>query len=83
MPFPLYPRERVPRYSLDRRLGGPHSRSGRCSENKNLPLPGIEPGTSSLWTIATAIALSRVRLRIFTIRFAKMEERRTEDSDFV
>jgi hypothetical protein len=39
--------ERSPWYALDKRLGGPHSRSGRCGEDINLPLPGIEPGPSS------------------------------------
>jgi hypothetical protein len=28
---------------LDRRLGKPQSLSGRCGEDKNLALPGIEP----------------------------------------
>jgi hypothetical protein len=38
-----------PQYPLDRRLGGPQSRSGRCGEEKNLlPLPGIETRLSSL-----------------------------------
>jgi len=33
-----------PRYPLDRRLGGPQSRSGRGGEEKNpQPLPGLEP----------------------------------------
>jgi hypothetical protein len=33
-----------PRYPMDRRLGGPHSRSERSGEEKNShPLPGIEP----------------------------------------
>jgi hypothetical protein len=33
-----------PRYPLDRRLGGPQSRSGRDGKEKNSqPLPGIEP----------------------------------------
>jgi hypothetical protein len=33
-----------PRYSLNRSLGGPHSRSGRFGEKKNLsPLQGFEP----------------------------------------
>jgi hypothetical protein len=31
-------------YPLDRRLGGPQSRSGRSGEEKNSqPLPGLEP----------------------------------------
>jgi hypothetical protein len=29
MSLPLYPRERAPRYQLDRRLHGPQSRSGQ------------------------------------------------------
>jgi hypothetical protein len=33
-----------PRYQLDRRLGGPQSRSGRVGEEKNYqPLPELEP----------------------------------------
>jgi hypothetical protein len=40
----LYPRGYDPRYPLDRRLGGPQSRSGRRALKKNpLPLSGIEP----------------------------------------
>jgi hypothetical protein len=46
-PLPLYPRGKSPRYPLDRKLGGPQSRSGRCGEEKNLALPEIEPGPSS------------------------------------
>jgi hypothetical protein len=46
-PLPLYPPGKSPLYSLDRRLGGPQSRSGRCGEAKYLALPGIEPGPSS------------------------------------
>jgi hypothetical protein len=43
-PRPLYPRERAPGTHLDRRLGGPQSRSGRGGEEKNSqPPPGIEP----------------------------------------
>jgi hypothetical protein len=35
-------------YPLDRRLGGPQSRSGRSGEgDKYLPLPGIEVRSSS------------------------------------
>jgi hypothetical protein len=40
----LYPQGNSPRYPLDRRLGGPQSRSGRGGEEKNSqPLPGLEP----------------------------------------
>jgi hypothetical protein len=31
-----------PHYQLGRRLGGPHSRPGRCGGKKNLPMPEIE-----------------------------------------
>jgi len=42
-PRPLYPEGRSPLYLLDRRLGGPLSRSGRGGEEKNSqPLPGLE-----------------------------------------
>jgi hypothetical protein len=41
---PLYPQGKSPWYLLDRRLGGPKSRSGRGGEEKNSqPLPGLEP----------------------------------------
>jgi hypothetical protein len=41
---PLYPQGKSPWYQLDRRLGGPQSRSGRGGEEKNSqPLPGLEP----------------------------------------
>jgi hypothetical protein len=42
-PAALYPRGKKPRYPLDRRLGGPQSRSGRRGQKKSpLPLLGIE-----------------------------------------
>jgi hypothetical protein len=45
---PLYPEEET-RYPLNGRLGVPQSRSGRCGGKKNLlPVPGFEPGPSSL-----------------------------------
>jgi hypothetical protein len=38
------PPEKDPRYPLDRRVGGPQSRSGRGGEKKNSePPPGIKP----------------------------------------
>jgi hypothetical protein len=41
---PLYPQGKNHRYPLDRRLGGPQSRSGHDGEQKNSqPRPGIEP----------------------------------------
>jgi hypothetical protein len=40
----LYLQGKSPWYALDRRLGGPQSRSGRGGEEKNSqPAPGIEP----------------------------------------
>jgi hypothetical protein len=40
----LYPQGKSPSYSLDRRLGGPLSGSGRSGEEKNSqPMPGLEP----------------------------------------
>jgi hypothetical protein len=43
-PRPIRPQGKSPWYPLDRRLGGPHSRSGRGGEEKNSqPLPGLEP----------------------------------------
>jgi hypothetical protein len=40
-PVALPPNETAPEYTLDRSLGGPQSRSGRCEEEKN-PLPTSE-----------------------------------------
>jgi hypothetical protein len=38
------PHGKSPWYALDRRLGGPQSRSGRGVEEENSqPLPGLEP----------------------------------------
>jgi hypothetical protein len=43
-PRPFHPQEKNPCYPLDRRLGGPQSRSGHGGEEKNSqPSPGIEP----------------------------------------
>jgi hypothetical protein len=43
-PRPLNPQGKSPWYPLDRRLGGPQSRSGRGGEEKNSQsLPGMEP----------------------------------------
>jgi hypothetical protein len=48
----LNPRERTPRYTLDRRLGGSQSWSGHRSKRKNnLNLPGIEPQESGLYLV--------------------------------
>jgi hypothetical protein len=46
--MPLYLGETVPRYPLDKRLGGPQSRSGRCGAEKNIfPVPGMKPRWAS------------------------------------
>ena len=67
-PRPLYPRERGPRYSLNRGLGGPQSRSGNFGEDKNLlTLPGFEPryfGSTFLSLDTTLTELSRLSVRI-------------------
>jgi hypothetical protein len=43
-PHPLYPQGKSPRYPLDRKVGGPQSRSGRGGDAKNFQSPpGIEP----------------------------------------
>jgi hypothetical protein len=44
MPRPFTPGGKSPRYTLDKRLGGPQCRSGRCGLEKNLfPPAGIGP----------------------------------------
>jgi hypothetical protein len=49
-PWPLYLR-----HPLDRRLGGPQRWSGCCGEEKNLVMPGIEPGQSIPLSVAIPI----------------------------
>jgi hypothetical protein len=46
MPRPLFPRGKSPLYPLDRRLGGPQSRSGRHGEVKILAPTGTRPAHS-------------------------------------
>jgi hypothetical protein len=71
--------ERTPRYKLYRRLGGPHSRSGRYGEKNLLPLPGIEHRllgcpTHSVVAIRTELSrLFRIIIIIITI-IAKITE---------
>jgi hypothetical protein len=48
MPRPLYPRGKRPRYPLDRKLGGPQSRSGRSGEEKILDHTGTRTLTPSV-----------------------------------
>jgi hypothetical protein len=42
-PLPLYLRRKSPQYPLNRRLGGPQSRSGQCGEEKILDTTGTLP----------------------------------------
>jgi hypothetical protein len=42
-PRPLYFQGNNPWYPIDRRLGGPQSRSGQGGEKNSQPLPGLEP----------------------------------------
>jgi hypothetical protein len=59
-PAALYPRGKSPWYLLDRRLGGPQSRSGRGGEEKNSqPLPGLEPPIRTV-EIAQILKISSV-----------------------
>jgi hypothetical protein len=58
-PRPLYLQENCPWYPLNRRLGGPQSRSGRGGEEKNFqPLTGLEPPPPSSSPWPSAIPLS-------------------------
>jgi hypothetical protein len=57
---PFYPRGKNQLYPLDKRLGGPQSRSGHCGEEKNITLPGIEPGRSISQQVAIPTELSRL-----------------------
>jgi hypothetical protein len=48
--------------ALDRRLAGSQSWSGRCGEEKNFALPGIELGPACLWPVSILTELSRLLL---------------------
>jgi hypothetical protein len=66
-PLPLYPRGKNPRYLLDRRLGGPQSRSGRHGEEKILDRIGTRTPTSrssSPEPVAIPTTLSRLLLTL-------------------
>jgi hypothetical protein len=68
-PRPLYPEGKRPCFSLEKRLGGPQSRSGRGGEEKNShPPPGIEPWNSD--HPARSPTLCQVNIRIFRRVFA-------------
>jgi hypothetical protein len=51
-PRPLYFRGNLHRYPLDRRLGGPQSRSGPCGEEKNLASTGNPIRTVQLYRVS-------------------------------
>jgi hypothetical protein len=59
-PLPLYPWGKSPWYPLDRRLGGPQSRSGRHGEEKILGPPrtrNLTPRLPSPYPVAILTAL--------------------------
>jgi hypothetical protein len=58
--WPLYPRLNSHLYLLDRKLGGPHSRSGRFGEDNILPLPGIKPLLLSRLVLSLVIVLTEL-----------------------
>jgi hypothetical protein len=61
----LYPQQKGPWYPLDRRLGGPQSRSGRGGEKKNTqPLPGLESPIFQPVAQRYTIELSRLLFHI-------------------
>jgi hypothetical protein len=59
-PQAALPPGKEPRYPLDRRLGGPQSRSGLCGGDKILSLLGIEHRSSIPSPITTPTELSRI-----------------------
>jgi hypothetical protein len=59
-PRPLYPQGKSPCYPLDRRLGGPQSRSGRRESNPRTPIIQAVAQRYTDWAIP---ALSRLRKR--------------------
>jgi hypothetical protein len=81
-PLPLYLRGKSSRYSIDRRLDGPQSRSGRCGEEKNLALPGIETGTSSPTPVDMQTELSRLLRMILTASNNQLKYKKHIDSNY-
>jgi hypothetical protein len=60
-PRPLYPQGKSPWYPLDKKLGGPQSRSGGGGEEKNSqPLPGLEAPIIQPVAQCCTIELSRL-----------------------
>jgi hypothetical protein len=55
-PRPPYPQRKSPYYPLNRRLGGPQSRSGHSGKEKNSqPLPGLEPPIIQWYTTELSV----------------------------
>jgi hypothetical protein len=55
-PRAFYPRGKRPPYPLDKRLGGPKNRSGRCGEETNLAPTGTRTPTPRYTAIPTALS---------------------------
>jgi hypothetical protein len=69
-PRPLYLQRKSPWYPLERRLGGPQSRSGRGGEEKNSqPLPGFEPPIIQPVVQRYTTELSRLHYRWYEIKY--------------
>jgi hypothetical protein len=67
-PRSLYPQRKSSWYPLDRRLGGPQSRSGRGGEEKNSqPLPGLELPIIRPVAQRYITELSRLRCIIYAV----------------
>jgi hypothetical protein len=58
-PRPLYSHGKSPWYLLDRKLGGPQSRSGRGQKKNLQPLPGLEPPSSIQYWVRYLMKRSR------------------------
>jgi hypothetical protein len=62
--------EKIPRYSLDRRLGGPQNRSGRYGEEKHLApagnlTPAVQPVARRDATDTGVIRMASTPLHIY------------------
>jgi hypothetical protein len=79
-PRPLYPQGKIPRYSLEKWLGGPQNRSGHGGGEKNSqPLPGIEPPMEVIKT--RLVGLSMEDEKIFFL--IKVNNRCQEKKSFI
>jgi hypothetical protein len=74
-PLPLYPRGKSLQYAFDKRLGGPQIRFGQRGD-KNLSLPGMDPGSSSpsLYRLRYLDSIQNNRACLYLFTYCSVEK---------